>query len=151
MQKQHLEVVQRLLCWRVHFCNIPTEHKRLKQHHILPAYFGTCCFLNCCSLGATALRTAETITFPDMPQLNSNTLKSASPDALLRNMAVVLWLVLWKWVTGWKASVRCCMGGHLYMALSVYMVLSVHFTLLHCLSQSFSLQVLANLFCLYLH
>lgn len=44
MQKQHLEMVQRLFCWSVRCCNVPTEHQRLKQYHSPPVYFGTCSF-----------------------------------------------------------------------------------------------------------
>lgn len=44
MQKQHLEIVQRLFCWSVRCCNVPTQHQRLKQYHSPPVYFGTCSF-----------------------------------------------------------------------------------------------------------
>lgn len=95
MQKQHLEVVQRLLCWRVCYCNIPTEHKRLKQYHVPPVYFGTCFFCTTAywePLLSTQPSKQRPLPSQDMPHMKSNKLKSASPDAPLWNMGVVLWL-----------------------------------------------------------
>lgn len=145
MQKQHLEMIQRLLCWRVHFCNIPTEHKHLKQHHIPPAYFGTCFFLNCCSVGATALHTAEAITFPGHAPNEQQYTEICLPRCAVEKYGccpVASALEMSDRVESLSAVLYvcrlCCMCGHLYFPCTL------HYCIVY--PKVFHLKVLANLF-----
>lgn len=111
MQKQHLEMVQRLLCWRVHYCNIPTEHKCLRQYHILPVYFGTCPFWTAAyweallSMQPSGRGPYLPRTCPKWGAINGN----LPPQMVCYKIwALPCGFPLWKWVLGWKASLQWC-------------------------------------------
>lgn len=140
MQKQHLEMVQRLLCWRVHYCDIPTEHKCLRQYHILPVYFGTCSFWTAAyweSLLSMQPSRERPLPSQDMPQMKSNERESASPDDLLWNMGVALWLHSLEMSDGLES-----LTAVLFSTWPWYFLCTLHYCIGCC--QVFSLKVLAN-------
>lgn len=140
MQKQHLEMVQRWLRWRVHCCNIPTEHNCLKQYHIPPVYFGTCFFWTTAfweSLLSMQPSRERPLHSQNMPQKNSNKLESTSPDALLWNMGVALWLPTLEMSDG----VESCTAV-LFSMWPWFFLCTLHYCI-GC-SKVFSLKMLAN-------
>lgn len=140
MQKQHLEMVQRLLCWRVHYCNIPTEQKCLRQYHILPVDFGTCSFWTAAcweSLLSMQPSRERPLASQDMPQMKSNKLESTSPDALLWNMGVALWLPTLEMSDGLES-----LTAVLFSTWPWYFLSTLHYCI-GC-SKVFSLKMLAN-------